>query len=141
MHLRIKSGRLFICRRHFLEDQILRHDATSLKPGVIHNVCFPPSSSKPRGSTANSFEKSLCVAKHDVKYLINHAKLLKLVGWEISTTDKTTHFNFLSHSPLLHLVAVQLQRQKRKKDNLTLPAKVNAPIPYKAYSAELMPGN
>ena len=37
---RIKSGRLFICQRHFTEDQILRHDTRV--------ICFPPSSSKPR---------------------------------------------------------------------------------------------
>ena len=64
---RIKSGRLFICQRHFTEDQILRHDTrVTLKPGVMPTLnlpvkSFPPSSSKPRESAGNIFEKkSLC---------------------------------------------------------------------------------
>ena len=51
-----------------------------------------------------SFKKSLCVLNHDgeipttcyntfLEYL-NRVKLLKLVGWEISTTDKTACFSF-----------------------------------------------
>ena len=71
---RIKSGKLFICQRHFSEDQILRLDTrATLKPGEIptFNLCvksFPPPLN-PESLLPISLEKSLCVAKYDVKYL------------------------------------------------------------------------
>ena len=107
---RIKSGRLFICQRHFTEDQILRHDTrVTLKPGVMPTLnlpvkSFPPSSSKPRESAGNIFEKkSLCnearcetptMCYKTFMEFLNRVKLLKLVGWEVSTTDKTANFKF-----------------------------------------------
>ena len=108
---RIKSGRLFICERHFSEDHIQRHySRATLKPGEIPtlNLCvqsFPPSSSqRPRESASNIFQKkTLCIDSrceipttcyNTFVEFLNRAKLLKLVGWEISTTDKTAHFSF-----------------------------------------------
>ena len=95
---RIKSGRLLI-----------RHDnRATLKPGEIPtlNLCvksLPPSSSKPRESAANIFQKkSLCIeARREIPTtcyntsleFLNRVELFKLVGWEISTTDRTAHFS------------------------------------------------
>ena len=73
---RINSARLFICQRHFREDQILRHDCrATLKPVEIPSLNLPikrftsSSSSivKPRGSAGSILEKSLHV--HHVKQL------------------------------------------------------------------------
>ena len=109
---RINSGRLFICQRHFREDQILRHDCrATLKPGEIPSLnlpikSFPSSSSivKPRESAGSILEKksscSPCEAPTPTVFyksfleFLNRVKLLKLTGWEVSTTDKTAHFTF-----------------------------------------------
>ena len=114
---RIKSGKLFICQRHFSEDQILRHDTrATLKPGEIPtlNLCvksFPPPPSKPRESAANIFgKKSLCSevrceiptsCYNTFLEFLNRVKLLKLVGWEVLTTDETASF---SYNDGIHLV-------------------------------------
>ena len=116
---RIKLRKLFICQRHYREDQYYRHDVrATLEPGAIPTLnlpikSFPSSSSlsKPRDSSKTVLLKRSLSAENvpdtpppscykSFTEFNNRVTSLKLVGWQVNNHDNVTHFtlNDQTHS-------------------------------------------
>ena len=103
----IDINKLFICQRHFRDDQYYRHDTKcTLNPGVIPTLnlpqkSHPPSStvSKPRDSADIINQKRSLNAATATEYKINdcyssfsefktRVESLKLNGWQVTSQNK-----------------------------------------------------
>ena len=108
----IKAKKLFICKRHFNDDQLYRHASrATLVPGSIPSLnfplkSFPPPPRKTRESAIIIQQKKSLLATeipiyHPVVFyksfeeMLCRSKPLKLIGWNLAeVNNNVVYFNF-----------------------------------------------